>query len=76
VRTQSHQLTVEHQLNDGWKLNAGLSYRTSELFGKSSDASRLLADGRTLWRQARARDYHANDLAGRVDVQGDVHTGA
>ena len=76
VRTQSHQLTVEHQLNDGWKLNAGLSYRTSALFGKSSDASRLLADGRTLWRQARERDYHANDLAGRVDVQGDVHTGA
>ncbi|KMW47397.1 TonB-dependent siderophore receptor [Ralstonia insidiosa] len=76
VRTQSHQLTAEHQLNEGWKLNAGLSYRTSALFGKSSDASRLLADGRTLWRQARERDYHANDLAGRVDVQGDVHTGA
>jgi iron complex outermembrane receptor protein len=76
VRTQSHQLTVEHQLRDGWKLNAGLSYRTSRLFGKSSDAARLLGDGRTLWRQARERDYHANDLAGRVDLQGDVHTGA
>jgi len=76
VRTQSHQLTVEHQLNGGWKVNAGLSYRTSRLFGKSSDAASLQPDGRTLWRQARERDYYANDLAGRVDAQGDVHTGA
>ena len=76
VRTQSHQLTVEHQLNNGWKLNGGLQYRSSQLFGKSSDAASLQADGHTLWRQARERDYHANDIAGRVDVQGDVHTGA
>lgn len=75
VRTQSHQLSVEHQLGSGWKVDAGLSYRTSRLFGKSSDASRLLDDGRTLWRQARERDYHANDLAGRVDLQGEVATG-
>jgi iron complex outermembrane receptor protein len=34
--------------------------------GFSTEASALQADGRTLWRQRRFRDFSAQDWSGRV----------
>lgn len=70
VRSTGHQLFVQHDFNDGWSLQGGLSYRSSSMKGYSTEASSLQADGRTLWRQRRYRDFSAQDLSGRLEVLG------
>jgi iron complex outermembrane receptor protein len=76
VKSLGHQVFVEHEFNQRWKLQAGVSYRDSELKGASTEAGALLADGRTLRRQHRQRDYSATDLSGRVEAVGKIDTGA
>lgn len=71
-RNQRHQLTGLFGLGDGWSLNAGVAYRTGTLTGYSSDHTSLRADGRTLWRQRRQRDYFVDDLSARVELAGRI----
>jgi iron complex outermembrane receptor protein len=75
VKSLGHQVFVEHEFNDRWKLQSGVSYRDSELKGASTEAGALLADGRTLRRQHRSRDYSATDVSGRVEAVGKIDTG-
>lgn len=75
VKSLGQQLFVRHEWNDQWSLQAGLSYRDSELSGFSSEANNLLADGRTLRRQRRQRDFSATDVSGRVELVGKFATG-
>lgn len=75
VRSLGQQVFVQHDLDDAWSLQSGLSYRDSELRGFSSEASALQADGRTLRRQRRLRDYSATDMSGRFEVLGKVQAG-
>jgi len=75
IKSLGHQLFLQHQFNDDWSLQSGLSYRESSLKGLSTEASKLLADGRTLWRQHRLRDFSAIDTSGRVELLGKVATG-
>jgi iron complex outermembrane receptor protein len=75
IKSLGHQLFIQHQFNDDWSLQSGLSYRESSLKGLSTEASKLLADGRTLWRQHRLRDFSATDTSGRVELLGKVATG-
>ncbi|MFB9240709.1 TonB-dependent siderophore receptor [Massilia antarctica] len=75
VKSLGHQLFVQHALNDDWSLQSGLSYRDSELAGFSTEANNLLADGRTLRRQRRHRDFSATDRSGRVELLGKSSTG-
>ena len=75
VKSLGHQVFVEHEFNDRWKLQSGVSYRDSELKGTSTEASALQADGRTVRRQHRNRDYTAIDVSGRVEVVGKFDTG-
>jgi iron complex outermembrane receptor protein len=75
IKSLGHQLFVQHQFNDDWSLQSGLSYRESSLEGLSTEASKLLADGRTLWRQHRLRDFSATDTSGRLELLGKVATG-
>ncbi len=70
INSLGQQLFVQHELNQDWSLQAGLSYRDSELKGYSTEANNLLADGRTLRRQRRHRDYLATDKSGRVELLG------
>lgn len=74
IATESvgHQLFVQHQFNDDWSLQTGLSYRESSLAGIATEARFVQPDQRTLVRQRRARDFSANDLSGRFEVLGTV----
>jgi iron complex outermembrane recepter protein len=72
VETLGHQLFVQHGLNAAWSLQGGASYRDSSLQGYSSEAAALQADGRTLLRQRRYRDFSATDRSARVELLGNV----
>lgn len=73
-----HQLSYQQQLNQQWQFNAGLSRRTSDLRGFSSDAE--LASARQgvsesnpmLTRQRRYRDYQSTDTTIRAEFSGDL----
>lgn len=75
VKSLGQQLFVRHEWNDQWSLQAGWSYRDSQLGGFSTEANNLLADGRTLRRQRRQRDFSATDMSGRVELVGKFSTG-
>ncbi|MGK5029580.1 TonB-dependent siderophore receptor [Janthinobacterium sp. MDT1-19] len=76
VKSLGQQLFIHHALSDDWTLQAGVSYRDSELSGYSTEANKLLADGRTLNRQRRHRDFSSTDVSARVEVLGKFRTGA
>lgn len=75
VKSLGQQLFIHHDLSGEWILQAGLSYRDSELTGYSSEANNLLADGRTLRRQRRHRDFSSTDVSGRIELLGKLTTG-
>lgn len=81
VDATGHQLTLDTQLWQGWTLLAGLGYRESGLQGFSSDAElsasrqSLFADGTTLTRQRRYRDYQSDDLTLRAELSGNIQLG-
>ncbi|MYM80996.1 TonB-dependent siderophore receptor [Duganella sp. FT50W] len=72
VKSTGHQLFLQHDFSNGWSLQSGLSYRDSQMVGFSTEASTLQADGRTLWRQRRYRDFSAQDWSGRVELLGKI----
>ncbi|MGV8865985.1 MAG: TonB-dependent siderophore receptor [Janthinobacterium svalbardensis] len=76
VKSLGQQLFIHHALSDDWTLQAGASNRDSELTGYSTEANKLLADGRSLNRQRRHRDFSATDVSARVEVLGKFKTGA
>ncbi|MGV7208597.1 TonB-dependent siderophore receptor [Oxalobacteraceae bacterium A2-2] len=76
VRSTGHQLFIQHDLAQDWSLQGGLSYRASSMRGYSTEASALQADGRTLWRQRRYRDFSAQDWSGRLELVGSINAGA
>ncbi|QJE01881.1 TonB-dependent siderophore receptor [Massilia forsythiae] len=70
VQSVGQQLFVQHVLAEGWSLQGGASYRDSSLEGYSTEANDLLADGRTLRRQRRHRDFSATDRSARLELVG------
>ena len=70
VQSVGQQLFVQHALGEGWSVQGGASYRDSALAGYSTEASDLAADGRTLRRQRRHRDFAAIDRSARVELLG------
>jgi iron complex outermembrane receptor protein len=74
VRSLGQQLFIQHVLAEGWSLQGGASYRDSALAGYSSEANDFLADGRTLRRQRRHRDFSALDRSARVELLGAAAT--
>lgn len=76
VKSLGHQLFVQHDFNQQWSLQSGLSYRDSALNGYSTEANNLLADERTLRRQRRNRDFSATDKSARVELVGKFDTAA
>ena len=75
VDNQTHQLVVEHEWNPDWRSRAGLSYRQGTMKGFSTEPTSLQADGRTLWRQRRFRDYASDDLSLQAELAGRVRSG-
>lgn len=82
TRALGHQLSLDHMLDNGWQLTAGISQRNSGFKGYSSEAElsasrqSLLQDGSTLTRQRRYRDYSAADKSARLELSGEEWTGA
>lgn len=76
VKSMGHQVFVQHEFNQQWSLQSGLSYSDSELRGFSTEANNLLADGRTLRRQSRYRDFSAADKSARIELVGKFETAA
>jgi iron complex outermembrane receptor protein len=76
VKSLGHQVFVQHEFNDKWKLQSGFSYRDSEMKGFSTEANALLADQRTLTRQRRHRDFEATDVSGRLELVGKIAAGS
>ncbi|MDH1262251.1 TonB-dependent siderophore receptor [Pseudomonas sp. GD03944] len=74
---QMIQLTLEHYLNDDWKLRLANHYSQGNLHGYSSETSRLVGDAVT--RFYRHRNFEWNDsitqaeLHGNLDVAGWQH---
>jgi iron complex outermembrane recepter protein len=76
VDNQTHQLILEHVVNDQWSGRLGLSYKKGTLEGFSTEAQPTLqADQRTLRRQRRFRDYASEDLTLQGELAGRIQTG-
>lgn len=69
------QLRVEHRINNDWTLRVGGQYLGGTLAGSSVEANRLLADGRSLARERRFRDYDWGDLDIQANLVGRLATG-
>lgn len=78
VKALGHQLTLQHQINADWFVSLGAGYRDSSLEGYSSEIELspgrqlLYADGETVSRQRRYRDYDAKDSSLRVELNGSI----
>lgn len=76
VDNQTHQFVLQHALSADWQARAALSWRRTTLQGTSTEPSgKVRADGRTLWRQRRERDYVSEDLALQAELQGRLRWG-
>jgi iron complex outermembrane recepter protein len=76
-----HQLEINHEISDSWRVLLGYNYRDTSLTGFStepeltSSRQRLDRDGRTLTRQRRYRSYDAQYQVWRAEFNGDFATG-
>jgi len=86
IEATGHQFLLQHDLNSGWSVLAGLGYRDSSFEGLSSETelsgSRQIltrtqiqdqievAPNSYVNRQRRERDYDATDLSARVELTG------
>jgi iron complex outermembrane receptor protein len=70
LENAQHQLSLEHVLNEAWALRGALSRKDSSLLGFSTEPSLVEADGRTLRRQRRFRDYESDDTAVQAEAVG------
>lgn len=75
VTNQTHQLVLSHEWNPDWRSRVGLSYRETGMEGFSTEATALQANGRTLTRQRRHRDFQSDDVAVQAELQGNLRTG-
>lgn len=74
VDNQTHQAVLEHEWSADWRSRVGLSYREGRLSGYSTEAASLQADGRTLIRQRRFRDFAPDDVALQAEIAGRVRS--
>ena len=77
VTGDTHQLTLDHDLGQGWRTRLGASYRETEFYGDAIDLnSTLLADNRTLRRRDSWRTLPSRDVSLQAEVEGKVTTGS
>lgn len=75
VTNQTHQFVLSHDWSDDWRSRAAVSYRGTAIQGFSTEPTALQADGRTLTRQRRERDYDSHDVALQAELQGRLRLG-
>lgn len=77
VGGNTHQLTLDRDLGNGWRTRVGASYRETEFTGDAVDLNGTLrADGRTLTRRDSWRSLPSRDTSAQAEVEGKVRTGA
>ncbi|WP_416465292.1 TonB-dependent siderophore receptor [Sphingomonas sp. VDB2] len=89
VEVLGHQAQYQHDFSDDWTLMLGAGYKDTTFKGFSSDPElvynlnnpiagrqRLYADGRTLSRQRRYRDYSTTHMVFRGEISGKLETGS
>ncbi|SNY46384.1 iron complex outermembrane recepter protein [Pseudomonas sp. LAMO17WK12:I6] len=64
------QATLEHQLNDSWKLRLASHYKEGKLWGDASESRALNADGHTVNRRYRERDTNWHDSITQLELRG------
>lgn len=64
------QATLEHHLNDSWKLRLASHYKEGKLWGDASESRPLNADGHTVNRRYRERDTHWHDSITQLELRG------
>jgi iron complex outermembrane recepter protein len=72
---ESLQAELEHDLNASWTVRLASHYKQGRLSGGATEASTLAADGRTLNREYRYRDYDWKDSITQLELRGLVYTG-
>lgn len=77
VENQTHQVVLEHDLDERWTGRIALSFKRGSLDGFSTEAQPALqADQRTLRRQRRYRDYQSDDVTLQAEAVGRLKFGA
>ncbi|WLH69241.1 TonB-dependent siderophore receptor [Pseudomonas sp. FP2309] len=64
------QATLEHHLNDAWKLRLASHYKQGSLWGDASENRPLSADGHTLSRRYRERSMGWHDSITQLELRG------
>ncbi|MFV5535059.1 TonB-dependent siderophore receptor [Acinetobacter pittii] len=64
------QLRVEHDLENDWKLNAGVQYLNGKLHGYAVEANGIQADGQTLNRNYNYRELKWKDTDAQINLTG------
>ncbi len=76
VNGDTHQVTLDHDLGQGWRTRVGASYRETDLYGAAVDLTgTLAADGRTLTRRDSWRSLPARDASLQGEVEGKLQAG-
>ena len=89
VEVLGHQAQYQHDFGDAWTLMLGAGYKDTTFVGFSSDPElvfnkaspslgrqQIYADGQTLSRQRRFRDYSTTHLVFRGEISGKLETGS
>lgn len=64
------QATLEHHLNDSWKLRLASHYKEGKLWGFASETRPLNADQHTVNRRYRERDNNWHDSITQLELRG------
>ncbi|WP_339497191.1 TonB-dependent siderophore receptor [Pseudomonas canadensis] len=64
------QATLEHHLNDAWKLRLASHYKQGSLWGDASENRALNADGHTVDRRYRERSTGWHDSITQLELRG------
>ncbi len=76
-----HQFEIQHNFSESWSLLGGIGYRETSLEGDASETNfggrqTLVADGQTLSRFFRSRDFESEYSVFRAELAGDFNTGS
>lgn len=69
------QLRLDHRLSNDWTLRIGGQYLGGTMIGNATENGSLLADGRTLLRERRFRDYDWTDVDLQASATGQFASG-
>ncbi|WDZ95820.1 TonB-dependent siderophore receptor [Herbaspirillum sp. WKF16] len=76
LNSDTHQLTLDHNLSEDWRAKIGASYKESSFDGYYTEADSLAADNRTLNRRRTWRQLPSRDASIQAELEGKFKTGS